>query len=37
MEEQPEEVPAVIELGDAAALTQGNDDQSVENKQSPYD
>ncbi|WP_152442473.1 albusnodin family lasso peptide [Nocardiopsis kunsanensis] len=37
MEEPPEETPTVIDLGDAAALTQGSDDQSVESKQSPYD
>lgn len=27
----------VIELGNAADLTQGGDDQSIESKQSPYD
>lgn len=37
MEEQNDDLPAVIELGDAATLTQGSDDQSVEHKQSPYD
>ncbi|WP_431047131.1 albusnodin family lasso peptide [Streptomyces sp. P1-3] len=28
--------PAVIELGDAAALTKGSSSQSVESKQTPY-
>ncbi|WP_435108674.1 albusnodin family lasso peptide [Nocardiopsis synnemataformans] len=37
MEEPYEGAPDVIELGDAAVLTQGSDDQSVESKQSPYD
>lgn len=37
MEDQYDEPPTVIDLGDAATLTQGSDDQSVENKQSPYD
>ena len=29
--------PVVIVLGDAAALTRGSDDSSVENKSEPYD
>jgi hypothetical protein len=29
--------PEVIDLGDAATLTRGSDQQSVENKQDPYD
>jgi len=37
MEETHDETPTVIDLGDAAVLTQGSDDQSVESKQSPYD
>ncbi|MEU6486756.1 albusnodin family lasso peptide [Streptomyces sp. NPDC046887] len=31
------EVPAVIVLGDAAALTRGGADSGVESKQTPYD
>lgn len=37
MEEPHGEAPTTILLGDAADLTQGSDDQSVESKQSPYD
>lgn len=37
MEEPNEGAPEMIDLGDAATLTQGSDDQSVESKQSPYD
>ncbi len=37
MEETHDETTTVIDLGDAAVLTQGSDDQSVESKQSPYD
>ncbi|MFF4602108.1 albusnodin family lasso peptide [Streptomyces sp. NPDC001339] len=29
--------PRVIDLGNAAALTQGSDQNSTESKQSPYD
>ncbi|MBL1095374.1 albusnodin family lasso peptide [Streptomyces coffeae] len=31
------EQPAVIVLGDAATLTRGSDNSSVESKQDPYD
>lgn len=37
MEETHDETTTVIDLSDAAVLTQGSDDQSVESKQSPYD
>lgn len=37
MEEEQDETAAVIDLGDAASLTLGGDDQSIESKQSPYD
>ena len=37
MEETHDETTTVIDLGDAAVLTKGSDDQSVESKQSPYD
>ncbi|WP_285731978.1 albusnodin family lasso peptide [Nocardiopsis sp. ATB16-24] len=37
MEEQQDEMSTVIDLGDAAVLTLGSDDQSIESKQSPYD
>lgn len=37
MEEERDEAPVTILLGDAADLTQGSDSQSVESKQSPYD
>ncbi|MFI1253257.1 albusnodin family lasso peptide [Streptomyces netropsis] len=30
------ELPEVIDLGDAAALTKGNTSSSVESKQTPY-
>ncbi|WP_143831861.1 albusnodin family lasso peptide [Nocardiopsis sp. CNR-923] len=37
MEEQHDDTPDVIVLGNAADLTLGSDDQSIESKQSPYD
>ncbi|MBB6119459.1 albusnodin family lasso peptide [Nocardiopsis algeriensis] len=37
MEEHRDEADVVIDLGDAASLTLGGEDLSIENKQSPYD
>jgi hypothetical protein len=36
LEGAQEEAPVVIELGDAAVLTMGNENESVESKQEPY-
>ncbi|WP_344973638.1 albusnodin family lasso peptide [Salinactinospora qingdaonensis] len=32
-----DDIPDVIELDDAATLTRGGEEQSIEHKQSPYD
>ncbi|MYT34391.1 MULTISPECIES: albusnodin family lasso peptide [unclassified Streptomyces] len=34
---QVDDQPDVINLGDAATLTRGGEDQGVENKRAPYD
>ncbi|THA32480.1 albusnodin family lasso peptide [Streptomyces sp. A1277] len=34
--EETDDVPAVVVLGDAAALTRGSSSTSVEGKQTPY-